>query len=223
MEEKKVKMTKIIRKDIIPDPEGNIRIGEPVVQHESFYDAVGNLVEERSYDREGILVEHYHHTYDEHGRHMMKSSMDEEGNRIEVREIAWMGDKPGEERIEYMDGSVNLVRYSYSEQGELTGKEIIDPEDGFEGKEVFIWENGHLVSEEHYNWEKEKTFYRHMQVDEAGRMLRQEEVNGEGELIAWVERSYPETGDLCEATIFRSGMGMRPDQHYRLEYEYQYQ
>ncbi len=197
----------------------------------SEYDSDGRPLKEIKYNREGVFEEMIEYQYDNHGNLIRESYYPVE-DEIAEEKIFERNDAGLIIRgvKKYQDGSLDTISYDYNEAGELIKRTTTTDEGEIEQVEVFTWENGQLTSLEILDENGElisapdenniKPSQTQITRNEAGQVIREEELDEDGEVFMTVNRSYYDNGLTDEVDVSIDGQGRAISRHYFLKYEY---
>ncbi|HNW89913.1 MAG TPA: hypothetical protein PKN48_09640 [Bacteroidales bacterium] len=155
------------------------------------YDQNGNTLKTLSYNHAGEIIEHYVYKYDE------KNNLIEEINFFDENEIAEHrffqyneSGKPVEEKIVYLEGGENFIKFFYDEKGNLTKRVQSDVDGEIEETEILEFMDGKL--------------------------LRAVLTDGENNEMSRREYTYNDDGKMISYTFTSAD----PDSNFRTEYFY---
>jgi YD repeat-containing protein len=199
--------------------------------HFTELDHEGRTLREISYSAAGDFEEMYEYTYNEKGELMREAYSPEEG--LVAEEKTFIRNDDGrllEVKKRYQDGSVDTIDYQYDEAGNLVRVTTTDDEGVVEETETFAWENGELAGHEIFDADGDPipapeptelpSSTAQITRDDEDRVILEEELNDEGEVITSIARNYNADG-LPESTeVFIDGQGRTVTRRYILKYSY---
>jgi antitoxin component YwqK of YwqJK toxin-antitoxin module len=230
--EKKTKSITITQFDYfiknVNDEEVDIH-GHP--NHYSEYDHDGRTLKAIKYNREGDFEEMLEYGYDDQGNLVRESYYPSENEIAE--EKTFIRDETGmvlRALKKYQDGSVDTIEHEYNESGQLIKRTTITDEDEIEQVETFEWENGEMVNHQIFDENGEllsdaietniKPGQSRITYNDEGQVIKEEELDEDGEVYMTVNRSYDENGLQDEVDVYIDGQGRAISRHYFLKYEY---
>ncbi|MCX6271999.1 MAG: hypothetical protein NTU44_12410 [Bacteroidetes bacterium] len=145
----------------------------------------GNLIAETTYslDEEGRIEKTEQIRVEQGDSERVVNFFNEQGHRYKTL------------RYNYKDQLIEINRYTFDEEGNLTE-----------------------IEEEAQRGTSYIKFYQ----GGDGRSSTQEEVDSRGQVISTIERQFDEEGRLLEARVYVDGLNYRPNQHYLLKYAYDF-
>jgi YD repeat-containing protein len=169
------------------------------------YDTRGNVIKEASYnifgdfdtlniykyDEKGFLIEQYIH-YDE----------DEvaETHRMENREDG----KPLREFVEYQDGSLDTVTFTYDADGNLLEEVEMDADGIIESHDIYEYSDGKMVHETIYGPDETRMTENTHTYDENGNLVESKLWNSEAGDQGRVVHEYDEKGQRTETLRYNA-------------------
>jgi hypothetical protein len=230
--DKKIKTITVTQFDYIirnfNDEELDIE-GHP--NHFSEYDREGNILQETKYNRFGEFEEMLRYGYDEKGN-LINESYYPEDNELAEEKIFERNDSGQVVRAlkKYQDGSVDTIAYAYDASNQLVKKITTTDEGDVEQVEEFTWDNGTLISHEILDEagnlvsgpeaSQPATNPTRITHNDKGQVIREEELDEQGEVYMTVNRTYDEDGHANEVEVFVDGRGLSLSRHYFLKYDY---
>jgi len=197
----------------------------------SEFDQDGNILKEMKYNRFGEFEEMLRYGYDEKGNLIHESYYPEE-NELAEEKIFERNDAGQVVRAlkKYQDGSVDTIAYEYDDSNQLVKKITTTDEGDVEQVEEFTWENGTLINHEILDEAgnllsvpetiQPATNPTRITHNEKGQVVREEELDEQGEVYMTVNRTYDEDGRASEVEVFVDGRGLSLSRHYFLKYDY---
>lgn len=231
--DRKTKSIAITRYNYILMPEGEEEMldEEGLNNHYTEYDPEGRPLKEISYNASGEFEEMYGYEYDSNGHLLHERYYPAEDEMAE--EKTFSRDASGritEARKRYQDGSVDTILYAYDADGNLLTLTTVNDEGETEQVEAFEWEGGelagHLVTDvlgnplEGPDLSTVKPSESRITHDEQGRVVLEEELNDNGEVVMAISRAYDDEGRQDTVDVYIDGQGQRITRHYFLKYEY---
>ena len=148
---KKIKTEKIFQVPVRPGQDEHADTSEGILNSFQEYDARGNLILEISYNPDGSVGEKNKYSYDEQGNLTGSILYGEDDEVLETGKIVRdQKGNPVREEIVYLDGSADVVQYTY-DGSLLTEKVRQTDEEEIEMKEVFRYDNGKVILYERYD------------------------------------------------------------------------
>ena len=197
----------------------------------SEFDASGRPVKEIKYMQDGSFEEMTVFEYDPAGQLSKQLYYPSEDELAE--QVVYHYDESGRvdyARRIYLDGSEDRIDYAYNEGGLLIRKVITNDDQEIDQTEEFEYRDGQLIRHEIFDGEGDRitepvidtssTENSRIERDESGRVILEEELNENDEVIMSVRRSYLPDGEPDEVEVFLDGQGRRISRHYILKYEY---
>jgi hypothetical protein len=163
------------------------------------YDENGNLLKEANYNAVGDFDTLNYFKYDEKGflvEELVHIDENEvaETHRVENREDG----KPVCETIEYQDGSIDTVTFSYDENGNLVAEKQVDSDGLVESHEVYEYQDGMIVHEAVYGPEETILSENKHTYNEKGKLTETISWNSEEDQEIKVINNYGENDQLIE-------------------------
>ena len=230
--EKKTKTITITKFDYIisnvNDEELDIH-GHP--HHYSEFDAGEHLLKEISYNRDGNFEEMVEYGYDSAGNLIRESYYPVENELAEEKTFERNDSGQIIRTLKhYQDGSLDTITSEYNGSNQLI-KQITTTEEGeIDEIETFEWENGVIVNHKLVDGTGEmislpdenqvKPDQTRVVQNEKGQVIKEEDLDDEGEVFITVNRTYNEDGSPGEVDVFIDGRGKTISRHYVLKYEY---
>jgi antitoxin component YwqK of YwqJK toxin-antitoxin module len=230
--EKKTKSITITQHDYIlrnvNDEEVDIQ-GHP--NHYSEFDPDGRPLKEIRYNRQGEFEEMFEYGYDLQGNLERESYYPVENEVAE--EKTFIRNDAGQllrALKHYQDGSVDTITCEYDGSGQLTRRITTTDEGEVEQVETFDWKDGVLAGHQVFDEQGDlvpepddnavKPNQTRVTHNEKGQVIKEEELDEEGEVYMTVSRSYDDDGLADEVEVFIDGRGQAISRHYFLKYEY---
>jgi YD repeat-containing protein len=191
MDKKVSKRTTTRHNFVYHEDEKNWVEGQYYITNIQELDANGNLLSERSYNRDGESGEHNEYHYNEQGKVVEELIYFDDDELAETHRYEYgENGKVKTESIAYQDGSADSVHYTYDAAGNLLERKQVDEDGEIESLEVY-----------QYN----------------GELLLQESIyNGDKELISDARHSYDEKNNVVETIAWT----LERDEQLRTVYEY---
>jgi hypothetical protein len=210
-------------------------------------DSEGRIIKEFQHYQDGTFDTTIY-IYDDKMRLVEQKKTDTDGfvESVEVNE--YEEDNLLSETV--MDGDGNIIEkisYSYNNEGVLEASEHLSVENAMESRMVnYFDDKGNKYKTLRYNFKNQLIEIVHYEFDDHGSLITieeenqlrksrvemkydeknnpvsQVETNEAGELLSTVKRSFDETDKVIESKVFIDGLGIRLDQDYVLQYEYEY-
>lgn len=165
------------------------------------------MTESYTYDGDHVIL---HETKNQENEVVYRNekAYDEDGNVLE--EKTWMAETDQTNRVVNLyDDNGNLQSViSYNDTGDIISKVNYERKDD---RIVGVREES-----------AERTVLTHLEYDEHGNPVVQEEKNEQGELYSRIERKFDEDGNVTESEAIIDTHGMGRNQHYVLKYAYEF-
>lgn len=196
------------------------------------YDDKGHLSKQLKHYADGSIDETIF-SYNTQWQLIEKKTINDEGEQEELSRYTYDGSKLATEETLDADGElVNSYHNTYDEAGNVI-EQIVDGIEGFQ-KIVHVFNsNNQRISTQKYNEDDEcieetlieesedrkllkmqesingNISYYTIELDNAGRQIKQEETDEDGDLISSIEREYDENGNLLlsKAMVYRPEFG----------------
>jgi len=222
---KTVKSQKIYKIDFFGRefPDGPAEEREPWLYLSYDHDSEGNLIQEISFTQAGEREQVASYTYDNKGMLASEKFIQEGDDFSEWRE--YVRDEQGnvvQEIHHFLDGSCDLVNYSYNESGKLLKKSYTNDDGDLEREETFLYENEKLIEDkvvsfsgdildiQSYTYHENATISSHEQqtleedgtvkfssfYDESGNKIKTLRYNTKGHLVEISKMFYDENNSL---------------------------
>ena len=222
-----------------------IEADDEVTQHRSMqYNEEGQLSKELVHYLDGTADEVIY-TYDNEGRIISRKSIDSDGEAGNYLVNVFDGEHLVSETEYDMTGEIITQRkIIFNEEGQIAEEVFRTPEDNYQILYNYL-ENGQVSVRRRYNEEKhlaERNTYSYdsegrlsesmeesssgieityTSYDEASNIILQEDKTEDGELLAYIERTYDETKRLLNTTVLSQRPEQQVPQNYRVRIEYE--
>lgn len=229
---KKTRSISVVRHNYILRHDREDELDETALpSHYTEMDSAGRTIKEISYSAAGDFEEMFEYAYNEKGFLAHEKYSPEEG--FVAEEKTFIRNDEGrliEVKKRYQDGSVDTIDYQYDESGNLVRMTTTDDEGEVEETETFTWENGELSGHEILDADGDPVpapdpvelpaGNARITRDEQDRVILEEDLDDDGEVITSIARNYREDG-LPESTeVFIDGQGRTLTRRYILRYDY---
>jgi hypothetical protein len=204
---KVVKSQKVYKVELFgrEQPEGPAEEREPWLYISYDYDSGGNLVQEISYTADGEMEQITKFAFDQHGK-LCEERFEQAGDEFtEWRE--YVRDENGimqKEIHHFLDGSCDIVTYSYDSDGKLLKKTVTDDEDEPEREEHFIYENDLLVGEKVVDNEGEVLATQKYAYHPNGKLMSHELITQDGRNSVNSVHFYDESGNKIKSLLYNT-------------------
>jgi YD repeat-containing protein len=180
-----MKYVKSFRANNISDlDESEIRDKEFLHQYTEF-DEAGHPVEAITYTPDGTVEHKYKYQYNAEGKVTDELLIEEDDEVTEHRSMEYNAEgQLVKEFIHYLDGTADVLHYTYDKEGRLISRRSIDSEGETGNYMVNVYDGEHLVSETEY--------------DIAGEIITQRKIiyNEEGQITEEVFKTPEENYDI---------------------------
>ena len=222
-----------------------IEADDEVTQHRCMqYNEEGQLSKELIHYLDDTADEVIY-TYDKEGRIISRKSIDSDGEAGNYLVNAFDGEHlVSETEYDFAGEIIYQRKIIYNEEGQITEEVFITPEANYQILYNYL-ENGQVSVRRRYNEEKhltERNTYTYdskgrlsesmeesssgieityTSYDEDGNVILQEDKTEDGELLAYIERTYDETQRLLITTVLSQRPEQQVPQNYRVRIEYE--
>ena len=172
--------------------EAEIRELEFIYQHSEFDDS-GHPIEVITYNPDGSVEHKYKYQYNEKGQVVDELLLEADDEITEHRSMEYnVEGRLVKEYVHYLDGTADVLNFTYDEQGRLLSKRSIDS-DGETGNYIVnVFDGDKLVTESEYDMDGEIITQRRIIYDDDGNIT--EEVFKTPEENYHILHSYLENG-----------------------------
>jgi antitoxin component YwqK of YwqJK toxin-antitoxin module len=186
------------------------------------YDEAGNLIEKELRNDEDEVESLDKYAY-ELGKEVLHESWGEDQELVFRKATSYNGKGDIVEEKTWSietDATIRVIN-EYNDDGQLQGVRSLDEDENELFNVSYKYDDkGQIIGVEEDS--EGRIAFTHIEYDEQGNAVVQEEKGSEGEINSHIERRYDEEGNIVEseAIVDRHGAGM--NQHYILKYEYEF-
>ncbi len=201
------------------------------LHHHSEFNESGKPVSEIRYNSSGDFEEEVRYEYDEKGE-LIHEYYYLEADQLAEQKIYHRDDKGRITHAEkiYQDGSVDTYTYEYDGANHLVRLTTTNDEGEVEQVETFTWDGEQIVTHETVDSGGEPVAFNEVHPEtqgetrltrnDAGQVIREEEVDETGSVYMTIDRNYDDDGRPIEVEVHFDGRGRALSRHYFLKYEY---
>jgi hypothetical protein len=215
--EKKTQSITVTQYDFIIRNDEDERLNDQgYPHHHTEFDLKGNTLKDTRYDDHGAFEEMFEYFYDDRGNMVRELYYPAESELAE------------EKTFEYDDS--DTTTYEYNSGGKPARLVTTNDEGDVDQVETFDWDNDKLIDHQIVDGNGElipaPDFTRfepapsRITHNDKGQVVREEEVDSDGEVYMTVNRSYHEDGLADEVDVFIDGRERTITRHYLLKYQY---